>query len=201
MKKFLAIAALALPMMAAPVVTYSIAGTFTPGSTNVLSGPGGGTVTYLTGFGSVDLGVLNPSNITFGTLNTTGSPGALDGAKLDLVVTQTSPANDMGTLSGDLKGTVVVDSSQAYITFATPTLILNGGAAGPIEYRIFQSDLGGGKTGIAIVPQTTDQGGTVSGGTTTLQGEVSAHVPEPSTVALMGLGLAAVGFIGRRRRA
>src|SRR3954468_10403180 len=77
MKKFLAIMALALPMLATPVVTYTTTGTFTPGGTDTVAA-GGGTLTYLSGGGSVDLGTINPSNATFGTFNTLGFSSVAD---------------------------------------------------------------------------------------------------------------------------
>lgn len=201
MRRILAIAALAIPMMASSIVTYNTTGTvFMPGSVTTIPAPGGG-LSYLSGGGSVDLSVINPSNATFGTLNTVGfpTPVSLAGWSLVLHINQSTPTVGSGTVTGSLAGTVVVNASNAYVHFATPTLTL-----GPVTYEIFQPNLGGGKTGIAIVPPSTDQNGTIVGGTTTIQGFISATqlpfdtgTPEPATVGLMGVGLVAVGLIRR----
>lgn len=194
MRKFLTIVALAVPMMAAPIVSYSTTGTFNGGPSNVLTA-GTGTLTYLGGGGSVDLGVINPSNATFGTFNTSGftSLESLAGNTFTLTINQTGPVADSGTLNATLTGTIQVNASSAFVKFASPTITLAPG----LTYEIFQT-----AKGVAIVPPSTDQGGTVLGGTTTLQGQIfTSTVPEPGTVGLMGLGLVAVGYAARRRRA
>lgn len=193
-KKFLAIGALAIPMMATPIVSYTTTGSFTPGSTSVLTA-GGGTVTYLGGGGSVDLGSANPSNATFGTFTTAGFPTltSLAGATFTLTINQTTPTPDSGTLLGTLSGTIKVNSSNAFVNFSPASITL----ADNVTYTILQS-----ANGVPLVPPSTDSTGTVSPGSTTIQGQISSPtVPEPGTVGLFGLGLAAVGLIGRRRRA
>jgi len=198
MKKFLAIMALALPMLATPVVTYTTTGTFTPGGTDTVAA-GGGTLTYLSGGGSVDLGTINPSNATFGTFNTLGFSSVADlaGYSFTLTINQLTPSVDNGAFTGTLSGKIALNASNAYVNFASPTLVL-----GSVTYEIFQS-----AKGVAIVPPTTHPDGTIVGGNTTIQGQISAAstpesvTPEPGTIALMGLGLVAVGWWGRRYRA
>jgi len=157
------------------------------------------------GGGSVDLGTINPSNATFGTLNTVGfaSIANLAGSSFTLNISQTSPTVNSGSLQGTLSGRVVLNASNAFLSFANPTLVL-----GPVTYEIFQATTSSGMQGIAIVPPSTHPDGTITGGTTTIQGRISAPsipndttTPEPGTLGLIGLGLAAVGFVGRLRRA
>jgi len=207
-KKVFAMAILAIPMLAAPIVSYSTSGSFSNGTspgTNVYTGTNG-TLTFLTGGGNVDVGTINPSNITLGTVDSNMflTPEAVGGT-LTLTITQTSPFAGTGSTMGTLSGTVVSNASNAMLLFSPAVVTLAGPGGSSTVYTVLQSP-----AGVPIVPSSSTSGGALAGGTT-LQGTVQyiggepvtsdlSGVPEPATLGLMGLGLLAVGLVARRRR-
>jgi len=121
------------------------------------------------------LGELNTANVT-DTLSDT----------LTITIHQTGLdfAPGTGTLVGVVSGPITPDSSEASITFTTPSTTING-----VKYTV-------GSATYLIVPNSTN------GGVTSIQGVISySPVPEPGTIGLIGLGLAMVGMVARRRRA
>lgn len=176
------------------VFLYSTAGTGFPAA--------GGGPTYIQ-VGSPGLAVLNytppptaevvsadsGSNFSLGAIDTNLSAltgiATFSSVAFDLTVVDLSnpnPATNSVTFDGTISGNLSTGSSTTNLTFATTSATLDG----------FKISLTPGT--YAIVPQT-------AGGTTTIQAFVSA-VPEPSTMALLGMGGASfVGLTFRRRLA
>lgn len=210
-KRMFAIVAIAIPMMATPVVTYTTQGFFGTPPANPDSQPGTnlqyvGTPNLIFGGGTVDLGSSNPSFANFGYFNTAALLGTVGSVSLSgpftLRINQTGvdvpagTADFTGTLSGVIRGTVARpgSGSTAKITFDNPVFHPDTGDAGPfaiiggVEYHIGHE--------IYLISAPT------AGQITSINGSIRAElVPEPGTIALMGLGLVAVGLIARRRSA
>ena len=160
---------------------------------------GGITFTYNAGSGS---GVLTPSIINFGNIVSTGT-GTSDnvtGLLLTINVNSTPPGNS-GTLpNGAISGDISTSQSGASILFSPnnattgfgnlPGVVITGGPTS-LTYQILNPTLG-------LVDPT--DGNPI--GQTSIQGAVtdtSAQAPEPTTMALLGAGLALVGVIRSRR--
>jgi len=190
-KLLLTTALLAIPTFAAPIVTYTTSGLFsTTGSSSATFGSG--TLNFTPGGGTVDLGLLNPSNGNLGTIVASGfSPSALStiSGLLTVNINQTLPSGGNGNLIGTLSGSLTFDSSSARVLFTTASVTLPG----TVTYTISQP-----VDGILIVPPSTNSG------QTTLQGIISApvtpsDVPEPGMFGLIGTALVGLGFVRRRR--
>ena len=193
LKVILAIAVLGVSAFASPIVTFTTVGTFGSSGANVGTyGPG--TLTFSTGGGTFDLGVLNPSNVNIGFIDSTGFlPGLATPVSdtLTVQIIQTSPTGAMGNLLGTITGAIAQDASTGLLLFTTTSVVL----ATNILYSVNQP-----VGGIEIVPPSA-----LSSGTTTIQGFVTAalhpsSVPEPPMIGLIGLTLTGLGIIGRRRR-
>lgn len=144
-------------------------------------------VTTVLGLASVGDVVALPNVNNLGSFTLLGSPFAYTGQTFQLRVTFTAPpgtvpTNDIWT--ADLTGAVVsnnvgsltidFDNTPHHFTFDT----------GTFDFSVNDVDL-------------------TPGGSIALSGRVSAHVtavPEPETYALFMAGLAAVGFMARRRK-
>ena len=186
----LAVAAAAL--VAAPA-SAQVVGYNTAGSSFLCNGTVGcvaaaNTVTIggmtLT-FGSASGIVTAPSNITLGTVTTSGDGNAtLDGITLDLLV-NSLPGGSGALPGGDIIGTLTGTSSNAQITWSAGGVNLGG-----FLYTVTNSPL-------ALVPPSVT--GPAGPGATSIQGYVAA-VPEPATWGMMLLGFGAMGMAMRRRR-
>jgi hypothetical protein len=149
------------------------------------------SVTTAAGFVSVGNAPAVPNMDNLGSFTLTGSPFVYTGNNFDLLVTFTAPA---GTTPGStrvsaaLQGTVSsTDNGGVFVNFDnTPRNFAFGSGPTAGTFTFFVNDLS-----------------LVAGGTVAVTGVINTQVsaiPEPETYALMLAGLAAVGFISRRRK-
>jgi hypothetical protein len=160
--------------------------------------PGGSSMIIITNNGMTHIGVAgdvynnftvadpftDDTNIAqFTSTATKGAAVNTAGAQFELIITQTGPG---GTLSGDLLGTfsgTVGNKSQtngATVTFADTTLKL-----GNVIYALDAPSFNIGNPGIGTVGAN----------------QITATVtPEPTFMALTGLGFAGLAFAAYRRR-
>jgi hypothetical protein len=161
---------------------------------------GGLTFTYNTGSGS---GVATPSIINFGNIVSTGTGTSVNvtGLLLSINVNSTPPGSS-GTLpNGSISGSISTNNSGAVILFS-PNNTTTGfgtlpgftlaGVGSSFVYQVLNPSLG---------LQAPTVGNPV--GQTSIQGAVTeivtSTVPEPTSLAVMGLGVGLLGFLRRKR--
>jgi hypothetical protein len=156
---------------------------------------GGLTFDYNPGSGS---GVISPSIINLGNIDTTGTGTSVDvsGLLLTINVNSTPPGSSgtlpNGAISGDLStsqsgATILFSPNNTTTSFGTLPGVVITGASESVTYQVLNPELG--------LEAPTD-GNPI--GQTSIQGDVVAATatPEPTTfLFLLGTGLAMVGVV------
>lgn len=160
------------------------------GDTRTFTNVGGTGAATLTFTGQTLAFITAPSFADLGTVQVTGATGAnqmLSGTQIFLRILQFAPATPgMATVVGSMSGAIGGTSSTGIINWSTPSRFatING-----VTYEVERLSLGQ----TSINAQTT--------GPQTIRAFVTATtVPEPSTVILLGSGLALLGGVAARRR-
>lgn len=134
-------------------------------------------------------GFANGSIVTLGNFMASGT-GSLMASGTDvmftLVINQSMPTVGTGSTSGYITGTLArpVGAPSSSDMVWTPTEIVN---IGPVTYDLIFRDITGTSIPVSAAGNTTIEA-------------VGTVVPEPSTVILLGSGIAGLGLFGLRNR-
>jgi PEP-CTERM motif len=173
----------------AGTIDFLATGDFTStGTPTFTNGPA--SVTYTSAISSA---VVPPAtNINLGTF-TAASTSASTTPVVDtftLTVTDTTPGSAGGSISfiGSMSGTISSGTSNASVVFSSPlSQTLDG-----FVFTIVSAD--GGHVGTVNLNAPT-----TNGGVSTISATVDAVVPEPTSIALLGLALPALAGLAYRR--
>jgi hypothetical protein len=146
-------------------------------------------VTTAGGFVSIGSGPGTPNIDNLGSFSLSTAPFVYNGQHFDLLVTFTAPPGTVpgsGVFTDTLTGTVNANGGGVFIDFNNTPQSFNFGPGNSGQFDFFVNDLS----------VTAGHSVAVTGTIET----VVTPVPEPETYALFMAGLAAVGFMARRRK-